>query len=128
MLQDASDIVEYILNRYPGAKKVVEVGIGMDDSVYRELKLQGLTVVATDIEPIEHVVIDDILTPKMAIYGGVGLIYSIRPNPELIEPLRKIAEEVGASLIIRPLNTDASHKPTDMKLVNYKKAVLWTEP
>ena len=128
MLFDSSDIAEYILKNHPQAKKIVEVGIGFEDSVYREIKLKGLNAVATDIEPMDDAVTDDITNPLLEFYEDADVIYSIRPNPEMIENIRKIAKTVGSDLIIRLFSTDSQYKPNEMKLVNYKKAVLWTEP
>ncbi|MFQ5800359.1 MAG: UPF0146 family protein, partial [Candidatus Hydrothermarchaeales archaeon] len=82
MLPDYKDIVSYVLKNYPHARKIVDVGIGGEDSVYRELKkIPELEVVATDISSEKDVTFDDILKPDMDIYLGAGLIYSIRPPP-----------------------------------------------
>ncbi|RMF91804.1 MAG: hypothetical protein D6733_00145 [Methanobacteriota archaeon] len=126
MLPDHKDIAGYILSNYGDAGKIVEVGIGAEDSLFRELaRKKGLEVLATDIAPIAGAYRDDAREPDMAIYRGADLIYSIRPPPELIPHLERIADHVGASLLIRPLSTDSCCKPPSMRLVNHGKAVLW---
>ncbi len=128
MLPDHDDIVSYILSNYKSAKKLVEVGVGGETSVYLDLKNKsGIEVLATDITRAEGTIFDDLMLPKIGIYKGADLIYSIRPNPELLTNLRRVAEEVGASLLVRPLSSDSCHKPKSMTLVNFGKAVLWEE-
>ncbi len=125
MLADTPDIVRYIYANYSGAEKIVEIGIGSEDSVYRTLKREmDAEILAVDIQPSGETIFDDIFEPDLNQYQGASLIYSIRPNPELISALRKIAQAVGANLLIRPLSTDSFHKPESMKLVNFGKAVL----
>jgi uncharacterized UPF0146 family protein len=126
MLDDEEDILRYIKTNYPGKAKIVEIGVGREDNVYRGLKKTGsYKVSATDLIHDEGITYDDALDPNLNIYYGVDLIYSIRPPPELISGLQNIAREVGADLLIRPLSTDSCHKPESMKLVNFGKAVLW---
>ena len=126
MLSDTSDIVRYITANYSGAEKIVEIGIGAENSVYKALKHEmGAETLAVDIEPKDGAIFDDIFKPALEKYSGANIIYAIRPNPELIKPIQKIAQTVGADLIIRPLTTDSGHKPKSMKLVNFGKTVLW---
>ncbi len=128
MLDDEEDILRYITTNYQGKAKIIEIGVGREDNVYRGLKKTGAyEVSATDLIPDEGITYDDALEPNLNIYYGVDLIYSIRPPPELIFGLQNIASKVGADLLIRPLSTDSCHKPKSMKLVNFGKAVLWEE-
>jgi uncharacterized UPF0146 family protein len=128
MLSDHKDVSLYISQAYSRARKIVEVGIGGEDSIYNELKrnLQA-EVMATDKFSGENISYDDAFEPDLKIYHGADLIYSIRPSPELIPVLREIAKKVGANLLIRPLSTDSHYKPDSMVLVNFGKAVLWEE-
>jgi uncharacterized UPF0146 family protein len=126
MIHDYREIATYIRANYPGAKKIVEVGIGGENAVFQELKkTPGLEVVATDISPLEEASYDNVLEPNISLYKGSDLIYSVRPPPELIPQLGRIAKAVGANLLIRPLSTDSCHKPPSMSLVNFGKAVIW---
>jgi len=128
MLSDAEDIAGYILSQYPEGGKVIEVGAGGERSVHEKLvNATGFEVHMVDRHPSEGQRFDDIAEPEPSLYQGARLIYSIRPPPELIPHLQRIARKVGADLLIRPLSTDSCYKPSSMKLVNYGRAVLWVE-
>ena len=117
MTGDYKDFAEYILKNHAN-KPIVEIGIGSDFRVFNELKRRNAVIMAVDLNPSSSdVTKDDILDPNMEIYAGVGLIYSIRPPPELIPYIEKIAQKTGAELIIRPLSTD--NMPTNLRLHNY---------
>ncbi len=128
MLQDSNDVVEYILKKYSKASKIVEIGIGSEESVFSTLKqMGGFELTAVDSSKSQKGILDNIFEPEISIYQGAELLYSIRPSPEMIPAIRKIGEKVGADVLIRPLSTDACHKPAQMKLVNHGKAVIWEE-
>jgi uncharacterized UPF0146 family protein len=106
-LRGASEIADFILRQYSG--KVVEVGAGFMPDVALLLK-QHLTVVATDKE--EHsleglpIIDDDIFSPRIEIYEGASLLYSIRPPIEIQMAMGRLAEEIRADVLIRPLNDE----------------------
>lgn len=126
MTRDYKDFAEYIL-KYYGSVPVVEIGVGSDFHVFEELKKNRVNVRAVDLNPSSSDVIkDDILNPDMNIYHGCGLIYSIRPPPELIPYIEYIAKETGADLIIRPLSTD--NVPSNLKLQNYGSSYFLKKP
>jgi uncharacterized UPF0146 family protein len=117
MTRDYKDFAEYILRHYRDTS-IVEIGIGADFKVFKELKKHKADIRAVDINPSsDDVIKDDALNPNMDIYRGCGLIYSVRPPPELIPYIEKIAQKAGADLIVRPLSTD--NVPTGLKLQNY---------
>lgn len=123
MACDYKDFAEYLLKHYPNTP-IVEIGIGTDSRVFEELKKQNVDVKAVDINPTSsNVTRDDILKPNISLYMGSGLIYSIRPPPELIPYIEKIAQKTGADLIIKPLLTD--NAPKNGKLKNYKSAIFY---
>lgn len=124
MLQDYKDFAEYIAKNYSNAKKIVEVGVGREFSILRELrkKLRNAQIIATDVAG-RGVIIDDITEPDISIYENAELIYSIRPPPELYPHLESIARRVGADLIIRSLSSD--FVKTRGKIVNYKNASFY---
>lgn len=112
-------LAEYIARNYKG--KVVEVGVGHYFEVAKILAKNGLEVYATDIKDLKtpkevRYFIDDIRSPKIEIYEGASLIYSIRPPPELFDPIRAVSQNVGADCIIKPLYGDFPQG----KLLNYK--------
>jgi uncharacterized UPF0146 family protein len=100
-------LVNFAAGKY---EKVAEIGIGHFPDVAFALKGRGLKVFATDIKPFKYeglkVIVDDITDPDMSFYGGVDLIYSMRPPPELIPYLMRLAETVSADLIIKPLSSE----------------------
>lgn len=65
MVSDYKDFAEYVLTMFPGAKKIVEVGLGWDRSIYDELKISFKEkITATDINPaFEDVLKDDVTAP-----------------------------------------------------------------
>ncbi|MEE8167331.1 MAG: UPF0146 family protein [Candidatus Hydrothermarchaeales archaeon] len=116
MAEDFKDFAGYIIKKYKGTK-IVEIGMGSDSRVFQELEMKGMRAIATDIEPRKGAVRDDVTKPDMRIYEGAGLIYALRPPPELYVFIEDIARSVGADLIIKPLSTDPVCRG---KLVNYK--------
>jgi uncharacterized UPF0146 family protein len=120
---DYKDFAEYIIRRYRDVP-IVEIGIGTDFGVFKELKKQNADIKAVDINPAtDEVIKDDILNPDMRIYRNCGLIYTIRPPPELLPYIKRIAQKAEANLIVRPLTTDNVHKIG--KLKNYKSAIFY---
>ncbi len=119
-------IADFIAGRYEG--KVVEVGIGRYHCVAKRLAEMGFKVVATDLkfvevpEPIEFKV-DDVFDPNINIYSGASLVYSLRPPPELYEPIVSVAKAVNADCLIRPFGNEFG----DGVLVNYRgeRFYLW---
>ncbi|MDI9645066.1 MAG: UPF0146 family protein [Archaeoglobales archaeon] len=112
-------LAEYIIRNYRG--KVVEIGIGHYFEVAKILAKNGFEVYATDLKDAKtpkyvKYFIDDVRSPKIEIYRGASLIYSIRPPPEIFEPIRVVSQKVNADCIIKPLYGDFP----EGKLVNYK--------
>jgi hypothetical protein len=93
-----------------GYRHAAEIGIGPFPDVAYALTERGLKVFATDIKPFEYdglkVIVDDITGPEMSLYCDVDLIYSMRPPPELIPYMMRLAETVSADLIIKPLSSE----------------------
>jgi uncharacterized UPF0146 family protein len=120
------DLAQYIINNYSNANKIVEVGAGKFHKVASILKENlNSTIVMTDIKPSHGKIIkDDIVDPDLKIYAGSALIYSVRPQPELMPHLIIVAEKTGADLIIKPFSTDFVNS-SKMELINYKKATFY---
>ncbi|MEN4018306.1 MAG: UPF0146 family protein [Methanobacterium sp.] len=120
------DFAQYIIDNYADADRIVEVGAGKFDKVGSILqKNLKANIVLTDIKPSSNKIVqDDICNPDLKIYKGSSLIYSIRPQPELQLCIIKVAENVGADLIIKPFSTEfvSSNK---MKLLNYRKVSFY---
>lgn len=121
------DFSEYIIQHYAHADCVVEVGGGHFNQVAMNLQRRlKVNIIITDIKPChKSIVQDDITHPDLKIYKEAQLIYSIRPPEELHPHLQRLAEEVGADLIIKTFSTDSLNTPRKMKLINYKKATFY---
>jgi uncharacterized UPF0146 family protein len=97
-------LVDYIAFRYGSA---AEIGVGHFPDVSLALVGRGVSLFATDIKPFRHnglrVVVDDVIQPDLSLYASLNLIYSLRPPPELVPYMVRLAEVVSADLIIKPL-------------------------
>ncbi len=123
MISDYEDIAEYILKNY--RNKVVEVGVGNRPEIAITLKGR-MDVFVTDICNKEYAGIrffrDDIFSPDIGIYRNARLIYSIRPPIDIQEAIAKIAEQVGADMLIRPFSNEKADLDNICRtcdLVNY---------
>ena len=105
------EVAELIANLYPDAEKIVEIGIGSAPWALLNLRklLSKTTLLAIDVDQDLimklrelglNAEIDDILNPRIELYQKSNLIYSIRPPIELINPMSKVAERVGADILI----------------------------
>lgn len=113
-------LAEFISKNYD-PQVVVEVGIGRKWDVAIQLSAAGFEVIATDVMDIDPqgfgFVKDDINNPDMSIYRIAGLIYSIRPPPELFTSIMNVARSAGADCLIRPLSNEF---PENGELINYR--------
>ena len=127
MIKLWNDLADYIIKNYADASKIVEVGAGNFLKVALNLQRHlEMDIILADIKPSHKCIIkDDISDPNLKIYGNASLIYSIRPPEELQPYIMKLAETVGADLIIKPLSTDSINTYRKMKLVNYKKTIFY---
>jgi uncharacterized protein len=120
MLRGANEIADFILKNYSG--KIIEVGTGFAPEVALILS-QHLEVVATDIEKRIvkglSIVGDNIFAPRKEIYLGASLLYSIRPPQEVQIAIGRLAKEIGADVLIRPLEDEIADLPGfSRRLVN----------
>ena len=127
-LRGAEDLAEYIARNYSGL--VVEVGAGHVLDVAAALKARGLQVLLTDREDRLsgglQVVADDIFSPRLELYRGARLIYSIRPPLEMQLAMGVVAAEVEADVLIRPLMEEVARLPGfSRRLVNWGRASFY---
>lgn len=106
-MSNCRGLTDYIAGHYACA---AEIGVGHFPDLALALAKRGIRVFATDIERFEHlglkVVIDDITRPRVSLYKGTALLYSLRPPPELVFYMRRLAKEVRAELIVKPLGSE----------------------
>ena len=112
-LRGTEDLAEFIGQNYSG--RIVEVGAGHMPAVALRLLARGREVVLTDREErllgsvcIEE---DDIFAPRMELYQGASLLYSIRPPLELQIAMGDVAARVGADILVRPLQDEVAELP-----------------
>ncbi len=105
LLRGADDLAAFIAGNYSG--RVVEVGVGYAADVALGLRARGLDVVLTDKEEqllggllVEK---DDIFSPRLELYQGASLLYSIRPPLEIQLAMGLLAAKIGADVLVRPL-------------------------
>ncbi len=125
-LRGSEDLAEFIRCHYKG--KVVEVGAGFVADVASRLK--ALDLVVTDLEKRElegiSVQADDIFSPRIEIYEGASLIYSLRPPQEVQIAMGEVARKVGADVLVRPLGDEVAQlKGFSRTLVNSGDAVFY---
>ncbi|MFW6194058.1 MAG: UPF0146 family protein [Halobacteriota archaeon] len=120
-------LAEFISKNYD-CHLVVEIGIGKRWEIATQLSRMGFRVIAVDIVDINpqcfDYVKDDITDPDMKVYKNAGLLYSIRPPPELFSSIIDVARSAGADCLIRPLGNEF---PEGGGLINYRgeRFYLW---
>ena len=111
-LRGGADLARFILARYSG--KLVEVGVGRVPEVALFLSTH-IEVVATDkvartVGGLD-VVADDVFSPNLDLYQGATLLYSIRPPLEMQLAMGRLALDIGAEVIVRPLADEVAQIP-----------------
>jgi uncharacterized UPF0146 family protein len=113
-LRGAADLAGYIGRNYSG--RVVEVGVGhVPDVALLLMRVPYLEVVVTDREECLlaglRVEKDDIFSPRLDLYKGASLLYSLRPPLEMQLAMGAIAGRIGADVLIRPLQDEVAQLP-----------------
>jgi uncharacterized UPF0146 family protein len=106
--------IERCIARYLGVRyhTVVEIGVGKNFEVARELSRRGCRVTCTDIHPGRspypalRVYADDVYSPNESIYQGADLLYSLRPGLEMVPALIDLAHRIDADLLIYHLGNE----------------------
>ncbi len=108
---------EFVAEKYSRTRKIVEVGVGhrIDVAVQVKTRLPDAEVVVTDNDeswvrahrsPKVKAVVDDVSRPRLALYDGAGLIYSLHPPLELLPGLESLADNIGADLLVVPVSDE----------------------
>src|SRR5262245_62481618 len=108
---------EFVAEKYSRARKIVEVGVGhrIDVAVQVKTQIPEAEVVVTDNDeswvrahrkPKVKAVVDDVSKPRLPVYEGAELIYSLHPPVELVASLELLADRVGADLLIVPVSDE----------------------
>lgn len=118
-LIDSKDIVDFIVNSYKHARKIVEVMIGNYPWIAVGIKkcLPNVELLVTDIDlerlkdiktkfPFLKCIKDDITSPSLSLYEGADLIYSIRPPPELVNEIVNLGIKIKSDILIRSYSNE----------------------
>lgn len=101
------DMVDFIAGRYAST---AEIGIGKFPDIALALLNKGMKIFATDIKPFKYrgleIIVDDVTQPDLSLYEGIDLVYSMRPPPELVPYMQRLANKISAGLIIKPLSSE----------------------
>ena len=110
-------IVDWITQNYPGARKIVEVGVGHRIEVAERVSkaLPRAEVLVTDKDEAWvrsrksqriRAVADDAMFPSLAIYKDASLLYSLNPPGEILPALENLATGIGADLVVVPISDE----------------------
>jgi uncharacterized UPF0146 family protein len=124
-------IIDWIQQNYPGARKIVEVGVGHRIDVAERVSqaLPQAEVLVTDKDESWvrsrksqriRAVADDVMFPSLSLYKHASLIYSMNPPGEILPALEKLAKVVGADLLVVPVS-DERH---DLQRENWQELVI----
>ena len=105
-------IGKYIASHYTRA---IEIGIGRNEEAAKIVSSTGALIRCTDLKALEiscglPFSQDDICSPNNSLYTGAEVIYAIRPAPEMIPPLIRLAEKINADLIVYHLGFESYEK------------------
>ena len=143
MIRDLSRIlfeqlVDWIKQNYSGARKIIEIGVGHRMDVAERLSeaLPRTEIVATDndeswVRQRKHgrirAVADDVMFPTLNLYQGASLVYCLHPPGEILPALEKLANGVGADLLVVPISDERHELQPDRwrELVIRGRIVGW---
>ena len=110
-------LVDWIKQNYADAEKVIEVGVGHRIDVAERLSeaLPRAEILVTDKDESWvrsrmpgriRAVADDVMFPNVNVYRGASLVYSLNPPGEILLALEKLANRVGADLLVVPISDE----------------------
>jgi uncharacterized protein len=110
-------IIDWIQQNYPDARKIVEVGVGHRIDVAERVSqaLPQTEVLVTDKDESwvrsrksqrVRAVADDVMFPSLSLYKNASLLYSMNPPGEILPALEKLAKGVGADLLVVPVSDE----------------------
>ncbi|OLE85009.1 MAG: hypothetical protein AUF79_17070, partial [Crenarchaeota archaeon 13_1_20CM_2_51_8] len=128
----------WIKQNYSDARKIVEVGVGhrMDVAERISEALPRAEILVTDKDESWvrsrksgriRAIADDVMFPSLKLYQGASLVYSLHPPGEILPGLEKLANGVGADLLIVPISDERHDLPQDKwrELVVHGRIVGW---
>jgi len=135
------DLVEFIIENYRSAPRIVEVGVGHRIDVAKMLKqrLPSTEILVTDkdeswprLHSRVHVkgVADDVMSPHLPLYEHSSLIYSLHPPLEVVPGLERLSKKIGADLLIVPISDEQGefHRVGWQKIIRRGRTIGWFRP
>ena len=115
-------LIDWIKQNYSDARKIVEVGVGhridVAERISRALPLAEILVTDKDESWVRsrksgriRAIADDVMFPSLKLYQGASLVYSLHPPGEILPGLEKLANGVGADLLIVPISDERHDLP-----------------
>ena len=136
MIPDTSRIlfeplVDWIKQNYSDARKVIEIGVGHRIDVAARISeaLPNAEILVTDKDESWvrsrnagriRAIADDVMFPTLNLYRGASLIYCLHPPGEILPGLERLANGVGADLLVVPIR-DEQH---DLSQNNWRELVV----
>ena len=131
-------LVDWIKQNYSDARKIIEVGVGHRIDVAQQISeaLPRAEILVTDTNEScvrsrkpgrIRAVADDVMFPSLNLYQGASLIYSLHPPGEILHALEKLANGIGADLLVVPISDERHELPQDRwrELVVRGRIVGW---
>lgn len=143
MIRDLSRIlfeqlVDWIKQNYGDARKIIEIGVGhridVAERISQALPLAEVLVTDKDESWVRsqkpgriRAVADDVTFPSFNLYQGASLIYSLHPPGEILHALEKLANGIGADLLVVPISDERHNLTQDRwrELVVRGRIVGW---
>ncbi|HEV2120872.1 MAG TPA: UPF0146 family protein [Candidatus Bathyarchaeia archaeon] len=110
-------LVDWIKQNYSDARKIIEVGVGHRIDVAEQIAeaLPRTEILVTDKDESWvrtrkggriRGISDDVMFPRLNLYQGASLVYSLHPPVEIFPALERLANGVGADLLIVPISDE----------------------
>jgi uncharacterized UPF0146 family protein len=131
-------LVDWIKQNYGDARKIIEIGVGHRIDVAERISkaLPQAEILVTDKDELWvrsgksgriRAIADDVMFPSLKLYQGASLVYCLHPPGEILPGLEKLANGVGADLLIVPISDEQHDLPQDKwrELVVNGRIVGW---
>ena len=132
------ELVDWIKQNYSDARKIIEIGVGhridVAQQVSEALPRAEILVTDTNEQLVRsrkpgriRAIADDVMFPRLNLYQGASLIYSLHPPGEILHALEKLAIGIGADLLVVPISDERHDLPQDRwrELVVRGRIVGW---
>jgi uncharacterized UPF0146 family protein len=132
------ELVDWIKQNYSDARKIIEIGVGhridVAQQVSEALPRAEILVTDTNEQLVRsrkpgriRAIADDVMFPRLNLYQGASLIYSLHPPGEILHALEKLAIGIGADLWVVPISDERHDLPQDTwrELVVRGRIVGW---